>query len=81
MRDILGIVDGIVHLTDAPSIAILSVREVDCIATNRLTMFSSRVLGEEFLLLLPSSFFSRFCTILLHRTEISIVVYLVLLLF
>ena len=36
LRDILGIVDGIVHLTDAPSIAILSVREVDCVAANRL---------------------------------------------
>ena len=36
MRDVLGIVDGVVHLADAPSIAILSVREVDCVAANRL---------------------------------------------
>ena len=36
LRDVLGIVDGVVHLTDAPSIAILSVREVDCVTTNRL---------------------------------------------
>ena len=36
LRDILGIVDGVVHLTDAPSIAILCVREIDCVATNRL---------------------------------------------
>ena len=36
LRDVLGIVDGVVHLTDAPSIAILSVREVDCVAADRL---------------------------------------------
>ena len=36
LRDVLGIVDGVVHLADAPSIAILSVREVDCVAADRL---------------------------------------------
>ena len=36
LRDVVGLVEGVVHLTDTPSIAILSVREVDCVAANRL---------------------------------------------
>ena len=33
---VFGDADGVVHLTDTPSIAILSVRKVDCVAANRL---------------------------------------------
>ena len=36
LRDVLGIVDGVVHLTDAPSIAILSVRQIYGISSHHL---------------------------------------------
>ena len=36
LRDILGIVDGVVHLADAPSIAPLRASEVDCVAFHPL---------------------------------------------